>query len=99
MPACGAGTFMMTLLRNQSTPFSLASLLTAVGLRRVSIGPPIRIIVLGRSRILLGIHQRYGGHHRNRGLAHRHDAGTRPEVAQEVDDIVDVVVEIEGAMA
>ena len=35
---------VMTLLRNQSMPRSSASLLTAVGLRRVSIGPPISVI-------------------------------------------------------
>ena len=38
---------MMTFLRNQSTPFSWARLFTAVGLRRVSMGPPMRIMVFG----------------------------------------------------
>src|ERR1700712_2854937 len=40
-PGCGNGTLVMTLLRNHSMPFSAARLLTAVGLRRGSIGPPI----------------------------------------------------------
>src|SRR6476660_9735186 len=40
----------MTLRRNQSTPRSCASLLTAVGLLRVSIGPPISVIERGAWR-------------------------------------------------
>ena len=48
-PGCGNGTFMMVLRRNQSVPRASASLLTAVGASRVSIGPPISVIVSGRS--------------------------------------------------
>ena len=49
-PGCGNGTFMMTFWRNQSRSCCSASLLTAVGLTRVSIGPPISVIVAGRRR-------------------------------------------------
>ena len=49
-PGTGHGTCMMTLSRNQSMPFSSASRLTAVGLRRVSIGPPISVMVAGAKR-------------------------------------------------
>ncbi len=47
MPGCGNGTLVMTVLRNQSMPRSWASLFTPVGLRRVSIGPPISVIDVG----------------------------------------------------
>ena len=50
MPGLGKGTLTMAFLRNQSTPRATATRLTAVGLRRVSIGPPIRIIDLGQLR-------------------------------------------------
>ena len=43
----GKGTTVMQLRRNQSVPRSIASWLTAVGLRRVSIGPPISVIERG----------------------------------------------------
>ncbi|MNY73180.1 hypothetical protein D3C86_2119110 [compost metagenome] len=48
-PGCGHGTGMMTLSRNHSIGRSLASRLTAVGLMRVSIGPPISVIDAGDS--------------------------------------------------
>ena len=51
-PGWGKGTFMTTLLRNQSMSRLSASALTAVGLTRVSIGPPISVMVAGRKRSL-----------------------------------------------
>ncbi len=41
-PGFGNETVVTALRRNQSMPFDCASLLTAVGLERVSIGPPIK---------------------------------------------------------
>ena len=46
-PGCGHGTLAMTWVLNQSMPRSTASVLTAVGFIRVSIGPPISTMVLG----------------------------------------------------
>ena len=88
---------MMTLSRNQSRPFSLASRLTAVGLRRVSIGPPISVMVAGREAVALRLHQRHRGQHRHGRLAHRHHMRVRAEFVEHVDDVVDVVVEVEAA--
>ena len=78
-------------------PRSWASWLTAVGERRVSIGPPIRIIERGRAGIVLRLHARDCGEHRHGRLAHRHDVQVRPERAEHRDQVVDVVVEIEAA--
>ena len=52
---------------------------------------------LWRARVVVGIHQRHRGQHRNRRLAHRHDARAGAEMAQELRDIIDIVVEIECA--
>src|SRR2546426_736864 len=46
-PGCGNGTLVMTLRRNHSTPRSSARTLTAVGLLRAAIGPPIRVMESG----------------------------------------------------
>ena len=46
-PGFGNGTLVMTLRRNQSTPRHSASTFTAVGLTRVSIGPPISTMESG----------------------------------------------------
>ena len=47
-PGFGNGTLEMTLRRNQSMPRRSASLLTAVGLTLVSIGPPIKVMETGK---------------------------------------------------
>ena len=87
----------MTLLRNQSMPRSAARLLTAVGLRRVSIGPPISVIDSGTKGSLLGFHHGNRRHHRHRRLAHRDDMHVAAEHVQHLDDVIDIVVEIEAA--
>ena len=50
------------------------------------------------ARILVGGHQRGRRHHRHRRLADRDDMDVRPEIAAELHDVVDVVVEIEVAL-
>ncbi len=87
----------MTLLRNQSMPRSSARLLTAVGLRRVSIGPPIRVIDSGTKGSRSASMTRDRGQHRHRRLAHRDDMHVAAEHVQHLDDVIDVVVEIEAA--
>ena len=47
-PGYSAGTVAMTFCANQLCGRSVASVLTAVGALRVSIGPPIMVSVLGR---------------------------------------------------
>ena len=89
----------MTLLRNQSVPLLSASLLTSVGLTRVSIGPPARIIELRHVRIAVGLHQRDRRQHRHRRLADREDVHVALEVAEDVAHVVDVVVEVEAPAA
>ena len=96
-PGCGNGTVMMVLRRNQSVPRASASWFTAVGASRVSIGPPISVIVARQVRIAVLRHQRDGGEHRHRGLADRHHMRVRAEVVEHLDHVVDVVVEIEAA--
>ena len=46
-PGFGNGTLVMTLRRNQSMPRRSASVFTAVGFTRVSIGPPISTMECG----------------------------------------------------
>ena len=46
-PGLGNGTLVMTLCRNHWMPRRPASVLTAVGLTRVSIGPPINVMEIG----------------------------------------------------
>ena len=50
------------------------------------------------ARVLVGGHQRGRRHHRHRRLADRDDMDVRPEIAAELHDVVDVVVEIEVAL-
>src|ERR1700689_3912631 len=47
-PGLGNGTLVMTWLWNHSVPRCSASVFTAVGLTRVSIGPPIKVMDTGR---------------------------------------------------
>ena len=87
----------MTLRRNQSVPRFSASVLTTVGLMRVSTGPPARIRRQRHGGIAFRLHQRGGGEHRHGGLAHREHVHVAAEEAEHVDHRVDVVVEIERA--
>src|ERR1700760_50748 len=90
----------MTWLRNQSIPRSAARLFTAVGLRRGSIGPPLKGIDSGTKGSLLApltdtaAPPRPRGHRR---LAHRDDVHVAAEHVQHLDDVVDVIVEVETA--
>ena len=52
----------------------------------------------GLSSILALRHQRDGGKHRHRGLAHRHHMGVSTQMLEHRDDIIDIVVEIEAAL-
>ena len=96
-PACGNGTWVMTLRLNQPMSLSWASLLTAVGLERVSIGPPIRIIDSGTLGSFTASMRDDRGEHRHRGLADRDHVGVAAQRVQHLDDVVDVVVEVERA--
>ncbi len=53
---------------------------------------------LGLARVLGFGHQRGGGHHRHRGLADGDHMHVGAEVATELDDVVDIVVEVEVAL-
>ena len=46
-----------------------------------------------------GLHQRDRRQHRYRGLAHGHDVDARPQPMMDGDQVVDVVVEVEGPSA
>ena len=83
---------------NQSTPRCSAERVTAVGERRVSIGPFIRVMLRGVERVALGLHAGDGGHYRHGGLAHRHDVKVGAQRAEDRDQVIDVVVEIEAAL-
>ena len=63
--------------RNHCGPRFSASLLTAVGLRRVSIGPPLSVIDAGTCGLVLGLHPRHRRQHRDGGLADREQVERR----------------------
>jgi hypothetical protein len=91
----------MTLCWNQLCGRWVASVLTAVGALRVSIGPPIMVSVFGRQGILVGAHQRVAA---KAGTAGWHTASMcgRSPVArrslEELDQIIDIIVEVEAAV-
>ena len=64
---------------------------------RVSMGPPARISVQRHGRVAVGLHQRGGGQHRHRRLAHGKHVHVAAEEAEHVAHGVDVVVEVEAA--
>ena len=74
-----------------------ASVLTAVGLTRVSIGPPISVMEVRHIGIVVGLHQRDRGKHRHRRLANGDHVDVAAERMQHRDHVVDIVVEIEPA--
>ena len=71
-PACGSGTVEMTLLLEPVERRALGELVDAVGLRRVSIGPPISVIEAGWHGSSMR-HVRGRRQHRHRRLADAHD--------------------------
>ena len=94
----------MTFCWNQLCGRWVASVLTAVGALRVSTGPPIMVSVCGPPLGLVGAHHRGRGKRRDRRLAHRqHDAARSPRISpimlEEVDQIIDIIVEVEAAVA
>src|SRR5258708_1269714 len=90
-PGCGNGTLVMTWLRNHSMPRSAARLLTAVGLRRVSIGPPLSVIASGtkgsRSASMI-----------EPAPTPRDHMHVAAEHVQHLDDVIDIVIKIEAAL-
>ena len=60
-------------------------------------GPPMSVIEAGWRGIVVGRHDGGGGERRNGGLAHGDDVRVRAEELYELDDVVDEVVEVEGA--
>ena len=51
----------------------------------------------GLGAIAHGLHQRHGGEHRDGRLADRHHMHVSPEKPKKLNDVVDIVVEVEGA--
>ena len=93
----------MTLFSNQPNGRCVASVLTAVGASRVSIGPPIIVSVLGRHWFLSAFISAVAA---KAGTAGWHTASRcgrspvlLPIVLEELDQIIDVIVEIEAAFA
>ena len=76
----------------------MASLLTLVGLTRVSIGPGHQRHAARLRRVVVLGHDGDGGQHLHAGLADGDDVRARPHRLEEPDDVVDVVVEAEGAV-
>ena len=95
-PGFGHGTYSITFCSNQLDAARLGQLVDLVGLRLVSIGPPISVIEAGRQGSSAAAMQRGGGQHRHRGLADGDDVGVGADAADEVDDVVDEVVEVEA---
>src|SRR5215212_7550800 len=88
---------MIALCRNQSVPRSMASLLTAVGFTRVSIGPPMRIIDRGAKASCSSSISATAASTGTEGWHTANDMRVGAERVQHVDHVIDVVVEIEGA--
>ncbi len=82
-------------------PRSCASLLTAVGLQRVSIGPPIKVMDAGiatSSRASIRAVAAISGPKADRRQPHARDLWRRGvQELQHLDDIVDIVVEAKVA--
>ena len=98
-PGLGKGTVLMTLFSNHSIGRVLASLLTAVSLRRVSIGPPISVIEAG---CIGSLRDAISAAAASTGTAGWQTAITcvfAPEILDELDDVIDEIVQIERARA
>ena len=75
-----------------------ASSFTLVGLTRVSTGPAISVMLLRLRRVLRLRHDSDGGEHLHAGLADAPaNAAPRPEHAQPLDQVVDIILEAECA--
>ena len=80
----------------------VASVLTAVGASRVSIGPPISVSVFGRAALRSAAISAVAARGRYRGLADgehvRPLAGCRDDRLAKADQIIDVIVQVEGSV-
>ncbi len=92
----------MTFCSNQANGRCVASVLTAVGASRVSIGPPIIVSVLGRCGFLSSFISAVAANAGNGRLADRKHmrplARLGADQLQEFDEIIDIIVEIEAAV-
>src|SRR4051794_30618052 len=88
---------MIALRWNHSVPRSIASLLTAVGFTRVSIGPPMSVIERGAKASCSSSIRATAASTGTEGWHNRHDVRVGAERVQHVDHVINVVVEIEGA--
>ncbi|MGY4283534.1 hypothetical protein ACVWXO_002754 [Bradyrhizobium sp. LM2.7] len=99
MPGCGNGTLVMTWLRNQVDAALLGEVVHA---GRIAAGVDRASHQRHRDRhegITPRFRDRNRGDDGNGGLAHRHHMGVAAEDVQHLDDVVDVIVEIEAAIA
>ena len=86
----------MRLRSNHPIDLLVASLLTLVGLMRVSIGPAISVMLLGLRLVAGGGHHRDGGERLHAGLADGDQMRARAQRLEKPDDVFDIVVEAEG---
>ncbi len=89
---------MIVLLRNQSDAARLGELVDR-GRRKPRVDRPAHQRH-GARQVGVAVlrEQRHAGEHRHGRLAHRHHVRRRAEVVIDLDQVVDVVVEIEGAV-
>ena len=85
----------MQCCSNQSMECSCGSLFTAVGERRVSIGPTQKNSGPRHQRVLAGLHLSNGCQNRHGGLADGHHIEVGTKGLEHRNTVVDVVVEIE----
>ncbi len=92
----------MTFCSNQLNGRCVASVLTAVGASRVSIGPPIMVSVLGRQRFLSWFISAVAAKAGTAGWQTASMCGRSPvfvaDELEELDQIIDIIVEIEAAV-
>ena len=88
----------ITFCSNQAKGRWVATVLTSVGALRVSIGPPIMVSVFGRQGFLSALISAAAAIGRHRGLADREHVRAGPDMLEELDQIVDIIVEVEAAV-
>ena len=91
----------MTFCSNQLNGRCVASVLTAVGALRVSIGPPIMVSVFGRHGFLSSFISAVAAKAGTAGWHTASKCGRSPVLAdqlEELDQIIDIVVEVEAAV-
>ena len=76
----------------------MATVLTSVGAFRVSIGPPIMLSVFGRQGFLSALISAAAAKAGTEGWQTASMCAPGPDMLQELDEIVDIVVEIEAAV-